>query len=54
METVHKHVPVMKDRPTIIQPRVDNVFSVDLRNPNSGQLRPGGGSPEAVGQQMQK
>jgi hypothetical protein len=34
METVHKHFPVVKDRPTIIQPRVDNVFSVDLRNPN--------------------
>jgi hypothetical protein len=34
MENVHKHVPVVKDRPAIIQPRVDNIFSVDLRNPN--------------------
>ena len=34
METVHKHFPVVNDRPTIIQPRVDNVFSVDVRNPN--------------------
>ena len=54
METVHKHVPVVNDRPAIVRLRVDNVFSVDLRNPNSGQLRPGGRSPEAVGQQMQK
>jgi hypothetical protein len=35
METVHKHFPVVNDRPAIGRPRVDNVFSVDVRNPNS-------------------
>jgi hypothetical protein len=34
LKTVHKRIAVVNDRPIITRSRVDNVFSVNVRNPD--------------------